>query len=78
MKAKDVKKIFLVGIFLLHKPIITISSTKMIILIIFIKLIFAASSKKRASKQRLTGQNCDESKRCQKINLVGIFCHNCN
>jgi hypothetical protein len=38
MKANDVKKIILVGMFLSHKPMIAINSTKMINLIIFIKI----------------------------------------
>jgi hypothetical protein len=39
-----------------------IIATKMIILIIFIKINFGSIAKKCASKQRLTGQNCDERK----------------
>jgi hypothetical protein len=48
MKANDVKK----SIWLVVFAIIAINSTKMINLIIFIKLILATLSKKFASKQK--------------------------
>jgi hypothetical protein len=53
MKANDASGLY----FLSHKPMFAIHSTKIIILIIFVKINFGNIIKKRASKQRLTGQN---------------------
>ncbi len=75
---QKMSKMLQVGIFCCINPWLQLILQKMIILIFSKKIILATSSKKHASKQRLTGQNCDESKRCQKNILVGIFCHNCN